>query len=205
MGRSGDGVQYPRGSRQALPVLRSRLARTSGSDDRHHRTATPYNPPLVDLAPSRPGRLGDVSHRRGARRPGPRVVGRVLEPLDLADPRALASYWNFLWCSNPPTYCLSQSSSGSPLKSSTAAEAAAGAVCRFAQSRSKPERGARPQERNTTRPCRDRTERYSTAKPRRYPAPSQDRLITPGVSQGIRLASVDVKPNPDRKEGDNLA
>jgi hypothetical protein len=155
VGRSGDGVQYPHGSRQALPILRSRLERPSGRDDRDYRAATLPDPSEVDLAPSRAGHLGDVSRRGRARRSGPRVVGRVLEPLDLADPRALPAYWNFLWCLSPPTYCLSQSSSGSPLKSSTAAEAAAGAVCRFAQSRSKPERGARPQARNTTRPCRD--------------------------------------------------
>ncbi len=88
----------------------------------------------LDMAPSLAGHIGDVSDHGRARRVGPRVEGWVLEPLDLADPKALPPYWNFLWCLNPQTYCSSQSSSGSPLKSSTAEEeAGAAAVCPFAQ------------------------------------------------------------------------
>jgi hypothetical protein len=63
------------------------------------------------------------------------VVGRVLEPLALADLPRLPAYWNFLWDSNPQTYYSSRSSSGSPSKSSMAAEAAAEAASRFAQPR----------------------------------------------------------------------
>jgi hypothetical protein len=64
------------------------------------------------------------------------MVRRVLEPLDLADVMAHRPYWKFLWDSNPPTYYSSPLSSGSPLRSSTAAEAGAGAVSLFAPIRS---------------------------------------------------------------------
>ncbi len=56
----------------------------------------------------------------------------VLERLGLADPAPVPAYWNFLWDSNPPTYCSSRSSSGWPLKSSMEAEADAAAASRFA-------------------------------------------------------------------------
>jgi len=284
VGWSRYGVQHPHGSRPALPFLRPRLEGPSGRDDCDHCSANLPDPSAVDVARSRTGRLGDVSPRRRARRSGPRVVGRVLEPLDLADPQALPPYWDFLWSLNPPTYCSLQSSSGSPLKSSTAAEeAGAAAVYPFFQTKhsvistcamwgrlsagSRPLGGSvfpfcrrknhlegcwlicrfcnrykecaitydavfstnncvllgqdgilrrprrpianRPQPdnlphkaTNTTRPSRDRRKRHSTSKPRLHPPP-RNGVITPGVSQGIRLTSI--KPNPDRKGGDSLA
>ncbi len=137
VGRSGHGLQHPHGSRQALPVLCPRLARTSAGNDRDHRSAAPDNPShAVDMAHPSAGRPGDVPPGGRARRIGPGLVGRVLEPLDLADSPLLPPYWNFIWDSNPPTYYSSQSSSGSPLKSSTAAEADdAGPVCPSAHSK----------------------------------------------------------------------
>ncbi len=76
--------------------------------------------------------LGGARHiSRGRRRcrpcPGPRR--QVLEPVDLADRTPIPAYLNFLWDSNPQTYYSSLWSSGSPSKSSTAAEAVAAAVC----------------------------------------------------------------------------
>src|ERR1700733_2743125 len=124
LGRRGHGVQYPHGSRQALPVLRPRLEGAGRGNDRDHRSATIYRSAFaLVVAPPRPRRACHVSARRRARRPGSRVVGRVLGFLELADSKRLPPYWNFLWDSNPPTYYSSPSSSGSPLKSSTAAEA----------------------------------------------------------------------------------
>jgi hypothetical protein len=146
MGWRGHGVQHPYGPREALPVLCARVARAGDRDGRDHRAAD-FNlskSPLV-LAPPGAGGAGDVPGRRGACRIGPRVVGRVLEPLALADLPRLPAYWNFLWDSNPQTYYSSRSSSGSPSKSSMAAEAAAEAVSRFAQPRKpySPDRGER--------------------------------------------------------------
>jgi hypothetical protein len=175
MGGSGYGLQHPHGSRQALPVLCPRLARTSGGDDRHHRAATLDNSSRVDLAHSRACRVGDVSHRGRARGIGSRVVGRVLEPVDLADPQRLRAYWNCLWHLNPLTYCSSQWSSGSPSKSSTAAEAAVAAVYPSGQS----EVSVPPQ------PSRDHRERYFH--------------VTKSLEH---LTNADTKPSPDRQGGD---
>src|ERR1700722_3094519 len=222
VGGSRYGVQHPHGSQQALSLLRSRLAGSSRSDDRHHRSANLSDPSELDLAPSSPGRVGDVSPRRRARRSGSRVVGRELEPLDLADPQVLPPYWNILWSLNPPTYCSSQSSSGSPLKSSTAAEeGVAAAVCRFFQTRIKPDQAC-----STTRTLCDRREcpwacGPSSAADRsrrsRLPCPNcffgaatsgsghsrLSHIHYQPLSLGLRRTTV--KPNPDRKEGDSLA
>src|ERR1700722_3622102 len=105
VGGSRHGVQHSHGSRQALSLLRSRLGRPSGSDDGNHRSATLLDSSDMDMAPSRAGRVGDVSPRRRARGSGPGMEGRVLEPLDLADSQAFPPYWNFLWSLNRPTYC----------------------------------------------------------------------------------------------------
>jgi hypothetical protein len=231
VGGSRHGVQHSHGSRQALSLLRSRLGRPSGSDDGNHRSATLLDSSDMDMAPSRAGRVGDVSPRRRARGSGPGMEGRVLEPLDLADSQAFPPYWNFLWSLNRPTYCSSQSSSGSPSKSSTVVEAAgAAAVYPFCQTRIKPDQAC-----STPRPLCDRREcpwacgpssaadrsRRSRHCPNcffgaatsgsghsrfshiHYQPPSRDVVITPGVS--LRLRRTTVKPNPDRKEGDSLA
>jgi hypothetical protein len=137
VGRSRHGLQYPYGSRQALPFLRPWLARPSRGDGRDHHSAALYRPsnPL-DLAHSCPSRAGDVSPCRRPRRIDSRLVGRVLEPVDLADAPPHPAYWNFIWDSNPPTYYSSPSSSGSPWKSSTAEAAVdAGAAYPFEPSR----------------------------------------------------------------------
>ena len=133
VGRRGYGVQYSHDTREALPVLRARMAGASTGHDRD-RDAANLNLAArpVDVAGSLAGRARAISHRRRAGRVGTRVVGRVLEPLGLADPVRLSAYWNWLWESNLPTYSSSQSSSGSPSKLSIAAEADAAAVYPFA-------------------------------------------------------------------------
>jgi len=136
VGRRGYGLQYPHGSWEALPVLRARLAGAGDRDGRDHRAAalcSAANP--LDLADPRARGPRHVPPYGGSCRTSPRMVGRVLEPVALADPRYLPPYWNCLWDSNPQTYYSSRSSSGSPSKSSMAAEAAAEAVCRFEQPR----------------------------------------------------------------------
>ena len=136
VGRCGYGVQHPHGSREALPILRARLAGAGDGDDRDHRAADLHSVayPLDLGAPSARG-ARYVPLNGGDCSASPRVAGRVLEPVALADPRYLPPYWNCLWDSNPQTYYSSRSSSGSPSKSSMAAEAAAEAVCRFEQPR----------------------------------------------------------------------
>jgi hypothetical protein len=134
VGRSGHGVQYPHGSRQTLPLLRSRLAGPVARDDRDHRSATLPDPKnAMDVAHPRSSRAGNVPSYGGLGRAGSRLVGRVLEPLGLADPTRLPAYLNCLWYLNRPTYCSLQWSSGSPSKSSTGAEAGAAVVCAFPQ------------------------------------------------------------------------
>ena len=137
VGRCGHGLQHSYGTRQALPVLRPRLAGAGDRDDRHHLAPTPhFDQNALDLAGPPARRASDVSPCRRCRRFGTRNIRRVLEPLELADLEFHRPYWKFLWDSNPPTYYSSPSSSGSPSKSSTAAEADAGAVSPFAPIRS---------------------------------------------------------------------
>jgi hypothetical protein len=132
VGRSGHGLQHPYVSRQTLPVLRSRLAGAGAGDDRDYRAAAPSDPEnALDVGRTCAGRAGHVPGHGGFGSVGSRVVGRVLEPLGLADSRRLPAYLNCLWYLNRPTYCSSQWSSGSPSKSSTVAEAGAAAVCGF--------------------------------------------------------------------------
>ncbi len=133
VGWRGYGVQYSRISREALPVLRSRMARSSAGDDRHYCAANSrLVQDAVDVAGPLARRARVVSPGRRAGRSCVRMVGRVLDTLGLADPALLRAYWNFLWDLNPPTYYSSPWSSGSPSKSSTAEEADAAAVYRFA-------------------------------------------------------------------------
>jgi len=132
MGRGGYGVQYPHGTRKALPVLQYRLAGAGACDDRdRHATDLDVRQDALDLARPGAGRIRDVPPCRGISRIGSGLGERVLEPVGLADPTLIPPYWNFLWDSNPLTYYSSRWSSGSPSKSSMAEEADAGAVCRF--------------------------------------------------------------------------
>ncbi len=134
MGGSRHGVQHPYGARKALSFLRPRLAGTGVSDDRDHRSAGPDRlESAVEMAGPRHRRLGDVPRNGGYRGANTRVVRRVLVPLGLAEPMSHPAYLRFLWCLNHPTYYSLQWSSGWLLKSSTAAEADAGAVCEFPQ------------------------------------------------------------------------
>jgi len=129
VGRSRHGVQHSYGSCEALPVLRSRLARASDRDDRHRRAAVlSCRQDVLDLARPPAGLSRDVPRRRKRRRFGIGMGRRVLEPLELADPEIHRPYWKFLWDSNPPTYSSSPSSSGLPLRSSTVGEGDGGAV-----------------------------------------------------------------------------
>src|ERR1035437_576564 len=133
VGRSRHGLQHSYGACKALPVLRSRRGGAVAGDDRNRRASTFHFPKnTLDLARPPASRIRDVSHRRKSRCFGTRMVRRVLEPLELADFQIHRPYWEFLWDSNPPTYYSSRSSSGSPSRSSTAAEADAGAVSPFA-------------------------------------------------------------------------
>lgn len=133
LGGRGYGMQRPYGAWEALSFLRSWMARTSARHARDLGAATPDLHPLVmELANSRGcfacGVSGDGNHRRS--RSG--LCRQVLDRVELADPRRLSRYWRSTWDSNPPTYYSLPSSSGSPSKSSMAAEADAAAVCLFA-------------------------------------------------------------------------
>ena len=131
--RSGHGLQYPHGSRKTLPILRARLEGTSSGDDRDHRpAASRFAKSSLGLAGSPRRHFGPVSTGRRRRRARSGLVGRVLEPLELADLGSFRPYWNFLWDSNRPTYYSSPSSSGLPSKFSIAAEADAAAGYPFA-------------------------------------------------------------------------
>jgi hypothetical protein len=135
MGRSGYGLQHSHGADEALPVLRARIVGASYRNDRHRRAAIfPCGEDVLGLARPSSRSARDVSARRRVSGTRTRLVQRVLEPLELADFAPHRPYWKFLWESNPPTFYSSPLSSGSPLRSSTAAEADAGAVshCAYA-------------------------------------------------------------------------
>src|SRR5579864_9730097 len=121
VGRGRYGLQYPHGSRETLPILRPRLEGTSSGDDRdHHAAASRFDKSSLGLAGSPRSHFSPVPTGRKRRRVCPRFVGRVLEPLELADLGSFKPYWNFLWDSNRPTYYSLPSSSGSPSKFSIA-------------------------------------------------------------------------------------
>lgn len=136
VGRGRHGVQHSYGSREALPVLRAPfisqcLAGAGDRDDRHRRAAVlSCRQDALELARPPAGLSRDVPRRRRRRLFGTGMGRRVLEPLELADPKIHRAYWKFLWDSNPPTYFSSPSSSGLPLRSSTAGEEGAGAAFR---------------------------------------------------------------------------
>lgn len=137
VGRSGYGLQYPHGSLETLPVLRPWVAGTGCGDARDYRPASSdCLEGAVEMGPPDLSVACDVSGHGRACSIGSRVVGRVLEPLGLADSQPIPAYLNCLWCWNPPTFYSLQWSSGLPLRSSMAAEADAAAVCAFPPSNS---------------------------------------------------------------------
>ena len=132
LGRRRYGLQHSYGSRETLPVLRSRMDGAGTGDCRDRGPAVARFLQAVAVARPSARHPRTFPARRRPRRFCIRILPRVLDPLGLAQPAPLPAYWNFPWDSNPPTYYSSRLSSGSPLKSSMAAEAAVAAACPFA-------------------------------------------------------------------------
>lgn len=127
--RRGHGMQHPYGARQALPVLRARMAGAgAGHDLNCGAAASHFIADVMALARALASRARRVSHRRRAHRVCTRISRPVLGWIGLADWRPLPSYWSFQCLLNPPTCSSSRSSSGLPSRSSMVAEADAAAV-----------------------------------------------------------------------------